>query len=209
MLGNLQVQGSQALQLRLHRLQRRHHLHLRQSPIRRRSLKPSLRLTQVQYYLHHNQNNMPKVKGNVESREQEVLVQKTRRRYHAISTSSRNHANMGKIVLTVMIRKSSTPARMEKAKVEERLQEAHLRPTRRRRLTNRVGIGRKGIVVLETSAISDMILTCLRQHPMLMRNRQRRTQLQHYFMVMTVTLKSRSLRSLPPNLPGRSSSGQT
>ena len=209
MLGNLQVQESQALQLRLRRLQRRLLLHLRQSQIRRRSPKQSLRLMQVQYYLLHNQNNMPKAKGNVESQEQEVLVQKTRRRYLAISTSLRNHANMEKIVHIVMIRRSSTPTRMGKVKVVERLQEALLQPTRRRRSTRRVGIGRKVIVVLETSAISDMILICLRQHPMLMRNRQRRTQLQHCFMVMTVTLRSRSLRSLPPSPRRRSSSGRT
>ena len=172
------MQANRAHQLRLRLLLRRHRLHPRRRPNRRRSLRQNRRLMLVLSYHLHSLNNMPKGKGNVENQEQEVLAQKTRRRYHVISISLRNHVRMEKIALTVMIRRFLTPTRLGKAKVVERLQEVLHRQTRQRRLTSHVGIGEKGTVVMVTNATNDMIHICSRRHPMLMRNRLRRPQLQ-------------------------------
>ena len=62
---------------------------------------------------HLSRSSMPKVKGKGEElREAKVaqhhLAQRTRRRYHAISTSSSSHLNMARIVHSVMIRRSLT-----------------------------------------------------------------------------------------------------
>ena len=177
MPGSSLVLVNRALLLRPRRLLRRHHLHLRRKRNRRRSRRLSQKLMLVQYYHHHNQNNMPRVKENVGSQEQEVQVQRIRRKSHVISISLRNHARTARNVNIAMIRRSSTPPRMEKARAAERLQEVRLRPTRPRRLMNHVGTGQKDIVGTVTNAENVMMLIFSRQRQMMLRNRHRRTRL--------------------------------
>ena len=94
--------------------------------------------------------------------------------FHFIKKSCKN----GKDCPYSHDQKVLTPTRLGKAKVVERLQEVLHRQTRRRRLTSHVGIGEKGTVVMVTNATNDMIHIYSRRHPMLMRNRLRRPQLQ-------------------------------
>ena len=121
---------------RLHKMQIRR-LRPKLRPRRKLLLKPRPRLRPLLFYHLHNLNNTPKVKGEaraVESQEHQVKARETRRRYHAISTLSRNLARKGKIVNTVMIRRPSTLARLaDWGREVERRRGANLQQTGQRR----------------------------------------------------------------------------
>ena len=170
---------------------------------RKQHQRPRQRRKLVQYYHHLNRSNMQRVTGrHVGSQGLKVQVQRIRRRSHVISTFSTSHVRKGKIVNTVMIRKSSTRTKLEMvAKVAEKHREANHLPTGRRRSMNHVGIGQKGNVDMGISATRGMTHICSRRHSMLMLHLPLPLRLLHYIMVTTVTMNLLSLR--PPRLRQR------
>ena len=129
------------------------------------------------YYHHLNQSNMPKEKGKEErgSQRAEVPVLVTRRRYHAISISSRSLAGKERTANTVTTKRPLTLARVvDMVKEVVKHQEDNLQQTRPRRSTSHAGTGRRANVDMATSATSGMMLTCstLHQIPSLHHRRQ-------------------------------------
>ena len=149
--------------LLLHRMQIQKRS-LKLLPRRRQRPRRRPRPMQLQFYHHLSLNSMQKEKEKVKGKgriEQtaEVPAPDPRRRSHAISISSRKHAEKARIVNTVTTKRYLMRTRMQKATVgSQELQEVSLRQTRPRRLMNHAGIGLRASVGMETNATNATIL---------------------------------------------------
>ena len=129
------------IRLLLHRMQTQKRS-LRLLPRRRQHPRRRPRPMQLQFYHHLSLNSMRKEKEKVKGKERigqtaEVPVRDPRRKSHAISTSSRKHAEKAKIANTVTTKRCLMRTRTQKAMVgSQELQEVNLRRTRPRRLMN-------------------------------------------------------------------------